>query len=232
MAGPQLPGIAFPWDIAGTPPKFSEDKWGLYNTNEDFSQSQDLAAKNPDKLQELQRLFLEEAEKYKRPAARRQAGRAFCADNCGQAFTDVGRTSVTLYPGMTATLENATLDIKNRSHTITAEIEIPQETAQGVIVAQGGRFAGWSLYVKDGKLKYCYNWLNRERYTLESKKHFGRKATSNSTSTMMAAVSVRAAPDNFCPTAKRSPKAESTTLYRLSSQGMKPRTSARTSARQ
>jgi len=63
---------------------------------------------------------------------------------------------------MTATLENATLDIKNRSHTITAEIEIPQETAQGVIVAQGGRFAGWSLYVKDGKLKYCYNWLNRE----------------------------------------------------------------------
>ena len=80
-----------------------------------------------------------------------------------------GRTSVTLYPGMTAMLENATLDIKNRSHTITAEIEIPQETAQGVIIAQGGRFGGWSLYVKDGKLKYCYNWLNRERYTLESK---------------------------------------------------------------
>jgi hypothetical protein len=76
---------------------------------------------------------------------------------------------VTLYPGMTAMLENGTLDIKNRSHTITAEIEIPQETAQGVIIAQGGRFAGWSLYMKDGKLKYCYNWLNRERSTLESK---------------------------------------------------------------
>jgi arylsulfatase len=80
-----------------------------------------------------------------------------------------GRTSVTLYPGMTAMMENATVDIKNRSHTIAAEIEIPQETAQGVIVAQGGRFAGWTLYLKDGKLKYCYNWLNRERYTLESK---------------------------------------------------------------
>ena len=78
-----------------------------------------------------------------------------------------GRTSVTLYPGMTAMLENGTLDIKNRSHTITAEIEIPQETAQGVIIAQGGRFGGWSLYVKDGKLKYCYNWLDRERYALE-----------------------------------------------------------------
>ena len=80
-----------------------------------------------------------------------------------------GRTSVTLYPGMIAMLENATLDIKNRSHTITAEIEIPQENAQGVIIAQGGRFGGWSLYVKDGKLKYCYNWLDRERYTIESK---------------------------------------------------------------
>jgi hypothetical protein len=80
-----------------------------------------------------------------------------------------GRTSVTLYPGMVAMMENATIDIKNRSHTVTAEIEVPQETAQGVIIAQGGRFAGWSLYVKDGKLKYCYNWLNLKRYTLESK---------------------------------------------------------------
>jgi arylsulfatase len=70
---------------------------------------------------------------------------------------------------MTAMLENATVDIKNRSHAITAEIEIPETNAQGVIIAQGGRFAGWSLYVKDGKLKYCYNWLDREHYTLESK---------------------------------------------------------------
>jgi len=76
---------------------------------------------------------------------------------------------VTLYPGMTAMLGNATLDIKNRSHNVTAEIGIPQENAQGVIIAQGGRFGGWSLYIKDGKLKYCYNWFGRERYTLESK---------------------------------------------------------------
>jgi hypothetical protein len=66
-------------------------------------------------------------------------------------------------------LENTTLDIKNRSHTITAEIEAPQGSAQGVIIAQGGRFGGWSLYIKDGRLKYCYNWLDRQRYTLESK---------------------------------------------------------------
>ena len=80
-----------------------------------------------------------------------------------------GRTSVTLYPGMVAMMENATIDIKNRSHTVTAEIELPKETAQGVIIAQGGRFGGWSLYVKDGKLKYCYNWIGRDRSTLESK---------------------------------------------------------------
>src|SRR5260370_19182377 len=70
---------------------------------------------------------------------------------------------------MAGRVENGTRDIKKRSHTITAEIEVPQETAQGVIIAQGGRFGGWTLYAKDGKLKYCYNWLDRERYTLASK---------------------------------------------------------------
>ena len=78
------------------------------------------------------------------------------------------RTSLTLYPGMVAIMENATLDIKNRSHTITAQVEYLRKGADGVILAQGGRFAGWSLYMKDGKLKYCYNWFNRQRYTIES----------------------------------------------------------------
>jgi arylsulfatase A-like enzyme len=158
-----------PWDVVATPPKFIADKWELYNTNDDFSQSQDLATKYPDKLQELQRLFLAEAEKYSvLPLDDRRVER-FVPTLAGRPSLMWGRTSVTLYPGMTAMLENATLDIKNRSHTITAEIGIPQQTAQGVIIAQGGRFGGWSFYVKDGKLKYCYNWLNRERYTLESK---------------------------------------------------------------
>ena len=80
-----------------------------------------------------------------------------------------GRTSVTLYPGMSAMMENATLDIKNRSHTVTAEIEVPQGGGEGVIIAQGGRFGGWTLYMKGGKLKYCYNWLDKHRYTIESK---------------------------------------------------------------
>jgi hypothetical protein len=76
-----------------------------------------------------------------------------------------GRTSLTLYPGMSGMMENATLDVKNRSHTITADINVPQGGGQGVIIAQGGRFGGWTFYMKGGKLKYCYNFLNHERYT-------------------------------------------------------------------
>jgi arylsulfatase A-like enzyme len=159
---------SIPWDVSVSPPKFSADKWELYNTTDDFSQSQDLAAKYPDKLNELRRLFLNEAEKYNvLPLDDRRVER-FVPTIAGRPSLMWGRKSVTLYPGMTAMMENATLDIKNRSHTITAEIEVPKKTAQGVIIAQGGRFAGWSLYVKDGKLKYCYNWLDRQRYTLSS----------------------------------------------------------------
>jgi arylsulfatase A-like enzyme len=160
---------SIPWDVTTTPPKFSEDKWELYNTNDDFSQSQDLAAKNPDKLKDLQRLFLAEAEKYNvLPLDDRRIER-FVPTLAGRPSLMWGRTSVTLYPGMSAMLENATLDIKNRSHTITAEIEVPQGGGEGVIIAQGGRFGGWTLYMKGGKLKYCYNWLDRDRYTVESK---------------------------------------------------------------
>ena len=158
-----------PWDVTATLPKFSEDKWELYNTNDDFSQAQDVAAKYPDKLKELQTLFLAEAEKYNvLPLDDRRIER-FVPTLAGRPSLMWGRTSVTLYPGMSAMLENATLDIKNRSHTITAEIEVPHGGGEGVIIAQGGRFAGWTLYMKDGKLKYCYNWLDRDRYTVESK---------------------------------------------------------------
>ena len=97
---------------------------------------------------------------------------------------------MTLYPGMSAMLENATLDTKNRrSHTVTAEIEVPHSGGEGVIIAQGGRFGGWTLYIKGGKLKYCYNWLDRDRYTVESKDRFPpakRLSNSNSNTTAEA----------------------------------------------
>jgi arylsulfatase len=76
------------------------------------------------------------------------------------------RTSLTLYPGMIGMMENAFLNAKNRSMTISADVEIPQGGASGVLLAQGGRFGGWSLYLKDGKPTYTYNWIGLERYTV------------------------------------------------------------------
>ena len=76
------------------------------------------------------------------------------------------RTSLTVYPGMTHMTENAFINVKNRSHTITAEVEIPEGGGEGVILAQGGRFAGGSLYMKDGKAFYVHNWVGKERYTI------------------------------------------------------------------
>ena len=88
------------------------------------------------------------------------------------------RTSLTVYSGMTHMTENAFINVKNRSHTITAEVEIPQGGAEGVILAQGGRFAGWSLYMKDGKVSYVHNWVGKERYTITSA---GRVAAGKAT---------------------------------------------------
>jgi hypothetical protein len=76
------------------------------------------------------------------------------------------RTSLTVYAGMTGIGENVFLNVKNRSHTITADVTIPKGGANGVIIAQGGRFAGWSLYLTDGKPAYTYNWLDLKRYTI------------------------------------------------------------------
>jgi hypothetical protein len=79
-----------------------------------------------------------------------------------------GRTSLTLGEGMAGMLENVFINVKNRSKTLTAEVDIPQGGANGVILAQGGRFGGWSLYLKDGRPAYTYNWLGLNRYTVSA----------------------------------------------------------------
>jgi arylsulfatase len=80
-----------------------------------------------------------------------------------------GRTSLTVYQGMLGMSENVFINTKNRSHTITAEVEIPKSGAKGVLLAQAGRFGGWSLYLKDGKPTYTYNYLGLQRYTVAAK---------------------------------------------------------------
>jgi arylsulfatase A-like enzyme len=145
---------------------WSNDVWELYDGSKDWSQAHDLAGEMPEKLAELQQLFLIEAAKYNVFPMDDRRQLRMNADLVGRPDLMGGRTSLTLYPGMAHLMENAVINVKNKSHTVTAEVEIPQGGANGVLIAQGGRFGGWSLYVKDGKPAYCHNWAGRERYTV------------------------------------------------------------------
>jgi len=140
------------------------DRWELYDTRQDFSLSTDVAAAHPAKLRELQALFLEEAVKYNVLPLDDRTLERFDPAIAGRPDLMGTRTSLTIYPGMTGMMENTFINLKNRSSSVTAEVEIPDGGANGVIVAQGGRFGGWSLYLADGKPTYVYNWIGLERY--------------------------------------------------------------------
>jgi len=147
---------------------FEKDVWELYNIDEDFSQATDLAAKNPVKLKQLQELWLVEAKKYNvLPLDDRRVERAN-PKIAGRPDLMFGRKKLTVHEGMSM-MENAFINVKNTSHTITAEVEIPKDGGKGVIICQGGRFAGWSLYMKDGKASFHYNWFDVQRTTITSK---------------------------------------------------------------
>jgi len=142
------------------------DAWELYDTRTDFSLANDLAAKNPGKLKEMQDLFMKEAVKYSvLPIDDRSVERAN-ASLVGRPDLMAGRTSLTVFEGMIGMSENVFINTKNRSHTITAEVDIPKGGANGVILAQAGRFGGWSLYLKNGKPTYTYNFLGLQRFTI------------------------------------------------------------------
>jgi len=153
---------SIPWVNAPLPP-VKDDVWELYNVNADFSQAENLAAKQPAKLKELKSLFLKEAVRNKvLPIDDRRVER-FNPALAGRPDLLNGRKSLTVYPGMTGMLENAFINVKGVHHTITAEVELPDEMTQGVIVAQAGYFGGWVLYMKDGKAHHEYNWFALER---------------------------------------------------------------------
>jgi arylsulfatase A-like enzyme len=148
--------------------KLQDDIWELYDAKNDFSLSNNIAASNPAKLKELQALFLKEATKYRvLPLDDRLFERMMPA-TAGRPDLMGGRTSLTLSEGMVGMSENVFMDIKNRSLSITADVEVPQGGADGVVLAQGGRFGGWSLYFKDGKPTYCYNYLGLEQFKVSA----------------------------------------------------------------
>jgi arylsulfatase len=144
-----------PWVMGGTPPAYDDDVWELYGPD-DWSQTKDLSEENPEKLRELQRLFLIEAARYDvLPLDDRRVER-FNPDIAGRPTLIHGNSQI-LFGGMGRLTENTVLNIKNKSHSVTAEIVVPDGGANGVLVAQGGAFGGWSLYLKDGLPVYCYN---------------------------------------------------------------------------
>jgi hypothetical protein len=156
-----------PWVVGGELPALDDDVWELYDTNTDWSQARDLADEMPEKLAELQQLWLEEARKYNvLPLDDRRIER-FNAELVGRPELVKGNSQL-LFGGMGRLSENSLINIKNKSHAVTAEIEVPENGAEGVIIAQGGAFAGWSLYAKDGRPKYCYNLLGLRRFMIET----------------------------------------------------------------
>jgi arylsulfatase A-like enzyme len=156
-----------PWvTMGGTTGDFDDDKWELYNLADDFSEANDLSTKYPQKLKELQDDFWVEAKKYDvLPLDDRFAERG---DPSLRPSLIAGRTDFTYYPGATRIPEPSAADTKNTSHTITASIEVPQGGADGVLVAEGGAAGGYTLYIKDGKPIYEYNYMAHERYKIES----------------------------------------------------------------
>ncbi|MCW2134543.1 arylsulfatase [Arthrobacter sp. VKM Ac-2550] len=149
-------------------PSFEDDVWELYDTTTDWTQAHDVAHLYPEKLRELQQLFLIEASKYKVFPLDDRVTERENPQVAGRVDVFAGRQAVTYRAGMGRFTEETAPNVKNRSHRITAHVDIPETAAEGVIIAQGGRFGGWSLYVLNGYLNYAYNCYGRHLYTIRS----------------------------------------------------------------
>jgi len=156
-----------PWESKPRRAISDNSVWELFDTRTDFSLVNDLSKQNPEKLKEMQALFIKEAEKNNALPIDDRVFERVNAELVGRPDLMAGRTSITLAEGMTGMTENVFLNIKNKSKTITAEVEVPEgKTAHGTVIVQGGRFGGWSLYVKDGIPAYDYNFLGLQRFTV------------------------------------------------------------------
>ncbi len=156
---------SIPWDPGVLPP-FDDDVWELYDTSKDWTQAHDLAGELPEKLRDLQRLWLIEVDKYNVLPLDDRRYERFNSDLAGRPTLVKGNSQI-LFGGMGRLSESSLLNLKNKSHSITAEVDMREPGASGVIVAQGGEFGGWSLYLADGKPSYCYNLFGLRRFNVE-----------------------------------------------------------------
>jgi hypothetical protein len=151
-----------PWVFQSNLPAFEDDVWELY-APDDWTQAHDLSTEQPERLHELQRLFLIEAVKHNvLPLDDRRVER-FNPETAGRPALIHGKSQL-LFGGMGRLTENSVLTIKNTSHAISAQIVVPDGGANGVIVAQGGAFGGFSLYLHEGRPAYCYNLFGLQRF--------------------------------------------------------------------
>jgi arylsulfatase len=157
-----------PWELIGhVTVAFDDDVWELYDTSSDWTQAHDLAKEQPQRLHELQRLFMLEASKYNVFPLDDRTAERMNSDTAGRPTLIRGQRQI-LFPGMGHLNENCVLNVKNKSHSVTAEVEVPGNGTRGVLLAQGGIGGGWSLYAKEGRLKYCYNLLGLRQSFVES----------------------------------------------------------------
>jgi arylsulfatase A-like enzyme len=160
-----------PWIPSAPTRPLEQDTWELYNEAADFSLANDLAASNPAKLKELQDLFMKEGAKYHvLPIDPRYVER-FNAEIAGRPELLAGRTSMTLYEGMSLPGPDALISTKNKSFTIVSDIEAPTgKSADGVLLANGGLTGGWVLFVKSGKPTFDWNYIAQEHFPVRSSK--------------------------------------------------------------
>jgi Sulfatase len=157
-----------PWLLVGERvPAFDDDVWELYDTTKDWSQANDLSKQMPEKLHQLQRLWLIEATRYNVLPLDDRVAERMNPDLAGRPVLIKGNRQI-LFGGMGRLSENSVVNIKNKSHSVTALLDVPKSDARGVVIAQGGNIGGWALYVKDGKLKYCYNLLGIQYFYVEA----------------------------------------------------------------
>ena len=157
-----------PWVmVGGALPAFDDDVWELYDGSSDYSQARNLAAEHPEMLAKLQRLWLIEATKYNVLPMDDRTSERLEPSMAGRP-TLIRGNSQQFFPGMGRLSENSVVSIKNKSFSVTAAVEIPAAGAEGVIIAQGGRFGGWCLYAKNGRAKFVYNVLGIHEFATEA----------------------------------------------------------------
>ena len=157
-----------PWVmVGGKMPAFDDDVWELYDGREDYSQARNLAAEHPEMLAKLQRLWLIEATKYNVLPLDDRSSERFVPEMAGRPTLIRGNSQL-FFAEMGRLSESSVVNMKNKSYSVTAEVDVPEEGAEGVIIAQGGRFGGWAVYFKAGKAKFAYNVLGIREFIAEA----------------------------------------------------------------